>query len=165
MLREDRRQRRECAQLPTPCCVRSMGGGIVGKLWAYCLYRRRPEEIARKIRRHLERERLAAQYREEVENHFKRLGEVIRRNKIDPEDIWNSDQKGFQIGSGKNYRQVVYCDARRLRANKVSGPKGLWISLHESINAGGHCIPPRTSPLPSCLSSSFGLLYTLRTCS
>ena len=63
----------------------------VGRQWAHRLYKRRPKELARRVRRQLQRKRLAVQYREDVEDHFRRLGKTIRKHQIEVDDIWNSD--------------------------------------------------------------------------
>lgn len=72
---------------------------------------------------------------------FERLGEVKQEHGVEPDDIWNADQKGFQVGNTSNYRQVVYTRATRHFANKPGSGKGTWVTLNEAISANGRTIP------------------------
>ncbi|TGZ80741.1 hypothetical protein EX30DRAFT_299679, partial [Ascodesmis nigricans] len=72
---------------------------------------------------------------------FQRIGEIIRKKKISPENIWNGDQKGAQIGYGTNYCEVVYCHANKRHTSKVVGGKGHWVSIMEVVSAGRRALP------------------------
>ena len=42
------------------------------------------------------------------ETFFERLQDCIRRNSIDPQDMWNFDEKGFMMGrSGRKNELVI----------------------------------------------------------
>jgi hypothetical protein len=54
----------------------------------------------------IERDRITAQDKGEVEEWFKQYRKVLRDNKISRKDIWNFDETGFRIGCPKG--EVIY---------------------------------------------------------
>ena len=55
----------------------------------------------------MDRDRVLASNQESLELFFKRLYEVIRRNHIGPDDMWNFDEKGSMMGRGKKNELVI----------------------------------------------------------
>ena len=112
----------------------------LGSHWPTRLRRRYPV-IAARPRRKLERVRKIAQNKKTVEKFFKLLYDVIHRHHIQTSDIYNADQKGYQIGAGSNHREVVYCNANNFNPQHVDGGRGLWVTIFECVSATGQRLP------------------------
>ena len=73
-----------------------------------------------------------------LNEYFQKLKAVIEANGIVPEDIWNMDETGFQIGVGKDQLVVT----RRRRAQYFGLPVNRESATAiEAVSAGGKVVP------------------------
>ena len=63
--------------------------------------------VATTVARAMGRDRVLASNQESLELFFKRPYEVIYRNHIAPDDMWNFDEKGFMMGCGGKKNELV----------------------------------------------------------
>ena len=70
---------------------------------------------------------------------FDRLKEVIDDYGIQPEDLWNMDETGFQIG----YRKQGFCVSKKRKARPIAIPTNRETATAvEAISAAGRVIEP-----------------------
>ena len=72
----------------------------------------RHKEVATIVFKAMDRERLLAQNPEKFEDFFKCFSECLASQKIAPEDFWNFDENGFQMGKGGGANQLVISRVR-----------------------------------------------------
>ena len=111
----------------------------LGKHWTDRFLKRHPD-IAHKVARPINKDRALAQEPARLESFFNRLSEVRSRFKIIDEDIWNSDEKGFAIGQAIGGK--VFCRAGKRNARLIQNGGREWVTLLDTISAGGISIPP-----------------------
>ncbi|CAG9953466.1 unnamed protein product [Clonostachys rosea f. rosea IK726] len=79
-----------------------------------------------------------AQNVEVIQEYFQQLQEVIEREGIQPDDIWNMDETGFRIGMKSNAMIIT----KRKRAHYFALPQNRETATAiEAISAGGRVIP------------------------
>ncbi|OWT42563.1 DDE superfamily endonuclease domain-containing protein [Pochonia chlamydosporia 170] len=85
----------------------------------------------------LDSNRQVAEDIDKVNQYFQRLREIIETHGITPEDIWNMDETGFQLGVGKDQLIVT----KRERAHYLAIPTNRESATAiEAISAAGrHC--------------------------
>ncbi|ODA78131.1 hypothetical protein RJ55_06735 [Drechmeria coniospora] len=103
--------------------------------------------VGRFIKRHdysvfpskaLDANRQASENVEMLNQYFQKLQAVIEANGVVPEDIWNMDETGFQIGVGKDQLVVT----RRRRAQYFGLPTNRESATAiEAVSAGGKVVP------------------------
>ena len=81
--------------------IQSLGDHYVTRFLA------RYQEVATIVAKAMDRERMLAQNPEKLEDFFKRLSECLTSHKIDPENFWNFDEKGFRMGKGGGANELV----------------------------------------------------------
>ena len=64
---------------------------------------------------------------------------VYQKYGIQPEDLWNMDESGFQVGMGKHQRVVTRDASKPLYSGSSTNCE--LITMIESIRAGGKTIP------------------------
>jgi len=97
-------------------------------------------ELAHKVARPRNRDRALAQEPVRIESSFNRFSEVKSRFKIQEDDIWNSDEKGFAIGQAIGGK--LFCGAGKSNTHLVQDGGREWATLVEMISATGKSIPP-----------------------
>jgi hypothetical protein len=55
----------------------------------------------------MDRDRVPAVNAKSLDQYFERLNECITRSHIDPDNIWDFNEKGFMMGSGGNKSELV----------------------------------------------------------
>ncbi|KJZ70102.1 hypothetical protein HIM_10505 [Hirsutella minnesotensis 3608] len=103
--------------------------------------------VGRFIKRHnysvfpskvLDANRQASEDVEMLNEYFQKLRAVIEANGVVPDDIWNMDETGFQIGVGKDQLVVT----RRRRAQYFGLPTNRESATAiEAVSAGGKVVP------------------------
>lgn len=112
----------------------------VGEDWVDRFLKRNPE-IKTKLVRHQERSRLAISNNLELQRDFlKQLANLIRRLKVQEENIWNCDEKGITMGRQSMKTKVIV----RAGTKGVAGSDGNreFVSVLETVNAAGQVISP-----------------------
>ncbi|KAF5344348.1 hypothetical protein D9758_013264 [Tetrapyrgos nigripes] len=75
-----------------------------------------------------------------VNEYFDLLESVIVEYHIEPQDIWNMDEKGIQLGVGARIKALVDRDQKSVYSVH-SGNRDL-ITIIEAVNASGKCLYP-----------------------
>ena len=88
----------------------------LGRHWMDRFFKRHPE-LAHKVARLINKDRALAQEPVRIESFFNRFSEVKSRFKIQKDDIWNSDEKGFAIGQAIGDK--VFCRAGKRNTRLV----------------------------------------------
>ena len=76
----------------------------------------------------------------QIEGWFRHLSEVVLRLNIDPHDIWNMDEIGFQMSHSQR-ESVVFDRRTRPPLSIASGSTG-WVSAIEAISASSDVLMP-----------------------
>ncbi|OWT42482.1 DDE superfamily endonuclease domain-containing protein [Pochonia chlamydosporia 170] len=108
---------------------------MVGKHWVTRFLARYGYGI--KKQKTLDSNRQVAEDVDKVNHYFQRLRKIIETHGISPEDIWNMDETGFQLGVGKDQLIVT----KRERSHYFAVPTNRESATAiEAISAGGcHC--------------------------
>ncbi|KAL1974811.1 hypothetical protein VTN31DRAFT_5015 [Thermomyces dupontii] len=100
---------------PKPKIVRKMAsricGDYIGKHWVDRFCARYPDVVRSVKLDPIDRKRQLAENPEYIEQWFKVLEEVIDKKRIEPENIYNFDEKGFLIGRIHSDKRIVTTDA------------------------------------------------------
>ena len=113
----------------------------VGVHWVDRFLRRNPRFKKRYVR-YQERARQAASNDQESVTCFLRMLDKLRRRyKVEPEDIWNCDEKGITMGR-QQVRRVAIVRNSNKQATKVTEGSREFCSVLDTINAAGSVIPP-----------------------
>lgn len=104
------------------------------------LLKRNPQ-IATRVAQRIETDRLSSFTREKVDDFFNKLKRAITNHKIKRDDIWNVDEKGWQIGSASGNNELVVASSSRKNVVRQDPGGGEWFTIIESISAGGFTLP------------------------
>ena len=111
----------------------------LGKNWVSRFLKRSPV-LVRGRSQQFPKDRAQAIIPSQIEGWFRHFQEVVQRFHIDPQDIWNMDEIGFQMGHSQK-ENVVF--------NRTIGPpkavtSGMtaWVSALECISMDGRALPP-----------------------
>ena len=116
--------------------IRNLGDHYVTRFLA------RHKEVATIVSKAMDRERMLAQNPEKLEDFFKRLSDCITCEKIDPEDFWNFDEKGFQMGKGGGANELVISRVRvKTPGKRMQQGNREWVTLIETVSAVGKVLP------------------------
>ena len=103
---------------------------------------RRNDTFKKKFVRYQERARKAASSDEASQTHFLHLlANLIRRHKVQPQDLWNCDEKGIIMGRNQ-IRSVAIVRRATKEAKMVMDGSREFCSVLDTINAAGYVIPP-----------------------
>jgi len=97
-------------------------------------------EVATQFSSTLNRERAIASNPQIINHFFNRLSELRSRYHIQPQNMWNFDEKGFLLGVAS--KEKVLCRAGRRNPHVIQEGSHEWITLIECISAGGETFPP-----------------------
>jgi hypothetical protein len=114
--------------------------GHVGKNW-YQKFINRHEAIKTKYNRKYDYQRAQCEDPEVIRAWFHRVQSTIVEYGILPEDIYNFDETGFQMGVIATAK-VVTGTERRGRPRTTQPGNREWVTCIETINARGFSIPP-----------------------
>ena len=76
-----------------------------------------------------------------LETFCERLRGCIRRNSIDPQDMWSFDEKGFMMGCGGKKNELVISRVRVMTLRRMQQGNREWATLIESVSATGIRLP------------------------
>ena len=102
---------------------------------------KRHPQIATTVAHAMNRDRVMAINRGNINGYFNRLYDVIHRNHIDPQDMWNFDEKGFLMGQGGKRNELVISRVRTKGSRRMQDGSREWVSLLECVSAVGKRIP------------------------
>jgi hypothetical protein len=89
------------------------------------LLKRHPN-VAASVMKATDRLRMVSCTTKGVIDHFKQLYDVIHRYNINPDDFWNFDQKGLQMGQGGKQNELIMRNSLdRLGGSKEAIGRGL----------------------------------------
>ena len=109
-------------------------GITIGQHWITRFLNRHPE-ISARIATRIDHQRQVGGKPEGIKSFFDRLCEVRSRYRIQAEDIWDADEKGFALGMAKGGK--VLCSSKR-RNPRIRHPGNWeWVTLMEGISAVG----------------------------
>ena len=116
--------------------IRNLGDHYVTRFLA------RHKEVATIVSKAMNREHMLAQNPEKLDDFFKGLSDCITSEKIDPEDIWNFDEKGFQMGKGGGANELVISRVRvKTPGKRMQQGNREWVILIETVSAVGKVLP------------------------
>ncbi|KAE8213290.1 hypothetical protein CF319_g9184 [Tilletia indica] len=111
---------------------------VVGKNWVKNFMKRHPQ-VHRVKQKPREISRMT-QDRENLSWWFKKLENVVKKQGILPDDIWNVDEIGFRIGIGKSQWIITLCPSRE--AHLASETNRETLTCIEAVSAVGAHISP-----------------------
>jgi hypothetical protein len=111
----------------------------LGIHWISRFIKRRPE-LSNTRNKALAKERIVAAIPWQIEAWFQHLANVITRYDVNPRDIWNMDEIGFQMGHSQK-ENVVFDRRTGPPISITSGSTG-WVTSVESISASGDVLQP-----------------------
>jgi len=113
----------------------------LGDHWVTRFLERHNTELKTKIAHSMDKQRQAAMTKEKVEHCFAKLRDLIVRHRIQSDDIWNADEKGFEQGQGSKHKDLVVASASRKVAHVSQVGRGSWLTLMECVSAAGVKLP------------------------
>ena len=128
---------------PSHAQIREMAGLVsedsggpqsVGINWVYRFLRRWPE-IHTKMGVKIDAQRLRNTNPDALEAWFELFREIQTAHQVHPADIWNMDETGIALGVCTN--QTVVGSSSTTRSYKKSPENREWVSIIETISAGG----------------------------
>lgn len=133
---------------PTLALVRAMAGSICqarggaepGKNWTYNFIKRTPA-IEVRMGRTYECQRLQCEDPVIISEWFKLVRNVINKYGILPEDTYNFDESGFQMGS-TSCTKVVTSSQRQGKPKQIKPTNTEWVTLVQAGCADGSTTPP-----------------------
>ncbi|CCE34479.1 uncharacterized protein CPUR_08411 [Claviceps purpurea 20.1] len=108
----------------------------VGSSWTSRFIQR--QGLAKKLQKKPDSDRQASDDITRVEDYFQQLQEVIQKEKISPQHIWNVGDTGFRIEVGKD--QLIVSKRKRKPLLNMSQNRESAVSI-EAISAVGKCVP------------------------
>ena len=102
---------------------------------------KRHPEIATTVVRAMDRDRVLAIDEHTINGYFSRLYDVIHQNHINPDDMWNFDEKGFLMGQGGKRNELVIARVRVKCPRRIRDGGQEWVSMIECVSATGVHIP------------------------
>ena len=78
--------------------------------------------------------------RENVKLFFSKLADVMDRDKVGPEQIWNVDKTG--ISTVQKPRNIVAAKGQKLIGSVTSGERGSLVTMFAAVSAISNSVPP-----------------------
>ncbi|KIJ50752.1 hypothetical protein M422DRAFT_159282 [Sphaerobolus stellatus SS14] len=123
--------------------VYEMKNKVPSQKWAIRFFKRHPDEFEFKQGRPLDPKRARAFNATTANAHFTLLTDVIKQYRIPPENIYNMDKKGIQIGSGKKASMIKRIFIKGDKSRYVlKGDSMLLVTIIEAVCADGTACPP-----------------------
>ena len=111
----------------------------IGKHWLSRFLNRHPE-LSSKYSEQLNRQRALAGNPKVLNDYFRKLRHLIRIHDLQPDQIYNMDEKGFLMG--QSAKAKVICRTRRRNPRVTQDGSREMITVIESVNASGFVLPP-----------------------
>lgn len=111
---------------------------IVSKNWVYRFIDRLPEDLYITTQKPIEKARFDAEDVAKITHWFDLLEKEIQKQQIGPQNIYNIDDSGIQIGQNSSQRVVTQHPQRRLRSSDTRQS----ITIIEGVAAEGFVIAP-----------------------
>lgn len=111
----------------------------VSEHWIKRFLGRHPEYYRRR-RRALDLERMQAHDKSSIELWFRSYHDAIERYGITPQDIWNFDETGFQIGVGKDQFIITREPKKKIFSGANTNRES--VPVIEAVNTTGSVISP-----------------------
>jgi len=89
----------------------------------------------------MDRDRVLAVNMKSLEEYFKCLNECITRSHIDPDDMWNFDEKGFMMGRSGKKNELIISRVRVKAPRRIQQASREWVTLIEYVSATGKRLP------------------------
>ncbi len=115
-------------------------GGRVGKSWTQ-RFVSRTDELKMAFNRAKDRQRVLQEDPEVISKWFELVRTTIAKYGVQPEDIHNFDESGFQMGV-IGAMKVVTGSERRTKPTLMQGGNREWVTVIQSICASGRATPP-----------------------
>ncbi|EEA21265.1 hypothetical protein TMatcc_009330 [Talaromyces marneffei ATCC 18224] len=112
----------------------------LGDRWVHRFLKRLPPAYKIQKQKTIDPKRHLAEDPNIIQAWFDRLEIALDKNKITPQNYWNFDESGFQIGQGGD-EEVVTKYPETIRSVPSSSLREL-VTVIEGINAAGSAIPP-----------------------
>lgn len=119
----------------------SSSESTVGEKWAPRFLRRHPE-LSKSKQRPIDVKRYLAQSPYNIGHFLDKLKEVLDTHAIQPCDIYNFDESGFQIGVAKNQRVLVRSEHKHRAVCAPGSNNRELLTVAECISADGEVLPP-----------------------
>ena len=121
----------------------SMEGGSIGlgKNWL-SRFLDRHKDIASRYSSNLERQRAYANDPKTINDYFRKYNRIRIQHAIEPEDIYNLDEKGFMMGMSAKTKVVTNLKVGRRNPWVTHDGKRELITDLETIRASGTFLPP-----------------------
>jgi hypothetical protein len=113
--------------------------GPISKRWVYAFRKRHPDLVARWTTG-LECCHTRALNKMQVTEFFEILHDLITQYKITPNNLYNMDEKGVQLGVGKRTQALVDRDQKSVHQLE-NGDREL-VTIIEAVSADGEALPP-----------------------
>jgi hypothetical protein len=117
-------------------------GSPLGEHWVDRFLKRHSDSLKIKNTQSLESCRARALNANIVGDFFEKLQEVISEYKIQPENIYNMDKKGVQLGQGQSVKAIVDWDLKT--AYQVEEGSREMVTILETVCADGTALAPMT---------------------
>ena len=135
--------------------VFAMSGKKAGKNWHYKFSKRHPDLTLSKPN-NLDPKRAQNFNKAVVDDYFDKRRQIEERyGGIPPENHWNIDKKGIQMGGGrKNNGRKFFFMRNRKQCYRIKSDNLELVTVIEAVSAAGASIPPSfvlsDGPIPDC---------------
>lgn len=121
----------------------ALAGRIVGKNWVVRFLKKHPETVSGKPSK-LDPKRAKNFNKTTISDFFNKLESLhTEYGAIPPEHIWNMDEKGIQLGGGRDNTKRKYVFLRSHRNKyRISSDNLELVTVTECVNAAGDSLPP-----------------------
>jgi hypothetical protein len=133
---------------PTRAMIRNLGGDVAGvacsDAWVSQFLRRNKHLLTSKWTSGMDRNRHKADSKDKYEAYFDLLHSKIQEYKVEPENIYNMDEKGFLMGITGRSKRVFskqFWEQKRVTAAVQDGSRE-WITVIACVCADGSALPP-----------------------
>ena len=133
---------------PTPAMVRTwasaMCGSEPGKNWSADFKRRYQDVLDCGYLNNLDLERHNAESESSFQCYFTILGQKIEQYRIQPQNCYNMDEKGFLMGHLQKVKRIFSKSLKKQEKLLGSGQDGSrqWVTILATICADGSSLPP-----------------------
>lgn len=133
---------------PTPAMLRNFASEIAGqtpgKNWSQRFCHRHQDQLLSRYLKPLDSSRKKAESSTEFEHWFTLIGSKIKQYDIQPQNMYNMDEKGFLIGFLSKAKRIFtkdWFESNNLIGNIQDGSRE-WITLVATLCADGSSLPP-----------------------
>ena len=128
------------AQLLLTARLSSSQPVILGEHWVNRFIQHHPE-LKSKYTRKYDYQRAKCEDPQLIKDWFKRVKETIEKYGIVPEDIYNMDETGFQMGITSTSKVVCGLETKQSHAKALQPGNREWVTSIVAVNASGWALP------------------------